>query len=468
MLGQILDGRYEIITQLAQGGFGATFLAHDHRRPGKPLCVVKQLKPLATDPYTTQAAKRLFIQEAEILERLGKHHQIPQLLAYFEKDIGEEREFYLVQEYIEGHDLHQELPPHQQLHETDVIKVLTEILEVLAFVHQEGVIHRDIKPANIRRRKSDGKIVLIDFGAVKEVKGLEVNQQGESRTVTIGTPGYMPSEQAKGQPKFSSDVYAVGVIGIQALTGLLPQNLVTDANTEEIIWRDRTQIAVSPKLAAILEKMVRYYFPMRYEMASAALIDLQKLCHPVKSRKLFNKITISVGLLAVIILATIIIFASKYISPATDLLVYGNSTYGIKIKYPQDWERQDINNIITGEVVTFLPPKVVGNNQFQEKVTISVENFTGTLEESSQSFRKEISNNLSAAKLIDEQSVTLANKQGKQLIFTGKMGTDSLKSWQIWTLKNDKAYIIIYTANIEDYEKFIPVAEQVVKSFEID
>ncbi|WYL92811.1 MAG: protein kinase [Gloeotrichia echinulata IR180] len=476
MLGQMLYGRYEITQELARGGFGATFLAIDHGRPGKPQCVVKQLKPLATDPKTLAEAKRLFIQEAEILEQLGEHNQIPRLLAYREEDIAENQEFYLVQEYIAGHDLGAELPPNKQLSENEVIQLLVEILEVLAFVHQENVIHRDIKPANIRRRQSDGKIVLIDFGAVKQVKGLEVNQQGQTKTVPIGTPGYMPSEQAQGNPKFSSDIYAVGIIGLQAITGLSAQKLEKDFHTEEIIWRDKASIPVSSKFAEILDKMVRYYFNLRYETASAALADLQQLLQPISPtipvippnkppKPNRTPLLIGLGILAV---STIIVFTNVIIPKQENFLPYENSQSGIKLKYPEGWERQDINNIITGEIVIFLSPKKSSNDPFPEKVTISVEKFDGTLEQSSKVFRQEISKNLPDAKIIDESSITLANKPGSKLIFTGKIGQDNLKTLQVWTLKNEQAYTITYTANIGDYDEFIQTAETMIKSFGIN
>lgn len=157
------------------------------------------------------------------------------------------------------------------MHETQVIQLLKDILEVLEFVHRQGVIHRDIKPANLMRRDSDKKIVLIDFGAVKQ----KVTQlQGQtSPTVGIGTPGYMPSEQAKGHPKLCSDIYAVGMVGIQALTGVSPDQLRSDPNTLEIIWKNH--VSISPKLATILEKMVRYDFNQRYQSATEVLQDLE-------------------------------------------------------------------------------------------------------------------------------------------------------------------------------------------------
>ncbi|MEO1184910.1 MAG: protein kinase, partial [Cyanobacteria bacterium J06636_27] len=155
-MNQILSGRYQILEELGRGGFGITYIAQDLQRPGNPQCVVKLFEPASIDPYTLSAGKKLFDREAEALEKLGNHDQIPRLLAHFEDN----QKFYLVQEYIEGHDLSEELLPNEQLSEVAVIQLLEDILEVLAFVHEQDVIHRDIKPSNIRRRKSDGKLVL--------------------------------------------------------------------------------------------------------------------------------------------------------------------------------------------------------------------------------------------------------------------------------------------------------------------
>ncbi|HBQ99097.1 MAG TPA: serine/threonine protein kinase, partial [Cyanobacteria bacterium UBA11691] len=161
-MGQVLAGHYQIEQELGQGGFGKTFLARDHHLPGHPLCVVKQLKPQLDDPDALKVAKRLFTTEAQILQRLGEHPQIPRLLAFFEQ----EEEFYLVQEYIQGHELASEIGEGQPWQEDRAIALLRDILTPLDFVHQQGVIHRDLKPSNIIRRSLDNQLVLIDFGAV--------------------------------------------------------------------------------------------------------------------------------------------------------------------------------------------------------------------------------------------------------------------------------------------------------------
>ncbi|WP_375501021.1 CHASE2 domain-containing protein [uncultured Nostoc sp.] len=267
--GKVLARRYRIVKVLGSGGFSETYIAEDTQRPGNPRCVVKQLKPANTKPEALQLARRLFNSEAQTLEKLGTYPQIPQLLAYFEED----EEFYLVQEQIIGHPLNQELPPGRAIEEIAAIRIVRDLLQTLTFVHKNNVIHRDIKPSNIIRRHSDGKLILIDFGAVKEVSTKQPDHQEQNPfTIGIGTQGYAPSEQCFGRPHYSSDIYAVGMVGIKALTGMAPRELPRDANGE-IRWSDRTQ--VSHSFANILSKMVLDDFKQRYQSASQALEELK-------------------------------------------------------------------------------------------------------------------------------------------------------------------------------------------------
>ena len=281
-LNKKIGGRYEIVRVLGQGGFGETYIAQDTQRPGNPRCVVKQLKPAFKDAKHLKLARRLFAKEAEVLEKVGQHNQIPQLLAYFEED----EQFYLVQECIDGHPLDEELLIGRQIPEELVIKMLQEILHILEFVHNQGVIHRDIKPSNIIRREKDGSLVLIDFGAVKEINTQIIESEGKSRvTVGIGTQGYAPSEQCAGRPRLNSDIYAVGMMGIQALTGLPPHQLMQDPETDEVVWIPKANVC--QELAEIINKMVRYDFRQRYQIASearAALLKLNNFCHESATR----------------------------------------------------------------------------------------------------------------------------------------------------------------------------------------
>nr|WP_228049757.1 serine/threonine-protein kinase [Tychonema sp. LEGE 06208] len=279
MVGQLLDRRYRVVQILSSGAFGQTYLAVDTRRPGHPQCVVKQLRPPSNTSAVLKTAYRLFKQEAEILEKLGKHDQIPFLLAYFE----ESNQFYLVEEFVPGHALNREIVAGQPWREERVLSLLEEILQLLAFVHSQGVIHRDVNPSNLIRRKPDSKLVLIDFGSVKEVANHVIDFDTEfPRTIATGTPAYMPIEQFQGNPQFSSDLYAVGMMAIQAITGLPGTDLPklqdpSPSHTGEIVWRNRAQC--SPGLANIIDKMVCHQFGKRYQSAEDVLAALSKLTH---------------------------------------------------------------------------------------------------------------------------------------------------------------------------------------------
>ncbi len=264
----MLNNRYEILEQLGRGGFGETFLAIDTRMPSRRKCVIKQLKPddtTNTAPTPGWFEKR-FQREAAILEELGRNNrQIPQLYEYF----SEGENFFFVQEWIEGITLSQKHQREGNLSEAEVEKILRELLPVLDYIHGRGIIHRDIKPDNIILRASDGKPVLIDFGIFKEVNNINVG----SRTVPLGTPGYMASEQAAGHPVRSSDLYSLGLTAIFLLTGKTPQALTSDPNTGEILWR-KDAPGLHSNLAAVIDRAVRFHPRDRFTSAQEMLTDL--------------------------------------------------------------------------------------------------------------------------------------------------------------------------------------------------
>lgn len=274
IVGRKLKGRYQVLEELGAGGFGKTYIAEDRDLPHHPKCVVKQLKPASNSPKLFAYARQLFEREAKTLAALGQHEQIPELLAYFDED----QEFYLVQEFIEGRSLDQEISVGKRLPEVAVVTLLKELLQILEFVHSQQVIHRDIKPSNIIRRQSDSKLVLIDFGAVKEARQPTEQMTDTAFTIGIGTDGFMPAEQSSGNPQPSSDIYAIGMVAIEALTGLPPKQrkLLQDPESGEILWQGYAQ-HVSQALTNILCKMVRYDFRQRYQSATAVLQDLKQL-----------------------------------------------------------------------------------------------------------------------------------------------------------------------------------------------
>lgn len=253
---------YKVIKKLGSGSFGHVYLVTN--KETQLQCVIKILHPISQQPNFIKQAKRLFQQEATILKKVN-HPQVPKLIDYFEED----GEFYLVEEYIQGYTLRNELKPNQPWSEAETIKLLQEGLSILKDIHHCGIIHRDVKPDNFIRRQQDQKLVLIDFGAVKEFN-IEQSRLIDP-TVALGTRGYMPTEQARGKPYKNSDIYALGMIAIQALTGKNPMDLEEDEEGE-IIWRNG--ININPLLGDILSQMVRYHHKVRYQCADDVLTAL--------------------------------------------------------------------------------------------------------------------------------------------------------------------------------------------------
>ncbi len=263
-----LRGRYVASRPLGKGGFGATFLANDTGLPGKPVCVIKQLRPSTQSPSVMKMARELFEREAYTLGKIGNHPQIPRLLDYFE----ENGNFYLVQEYVEGETLKQELERHGHFSQEDIRKLLMEIMPALGFIHENGVIHRDIKPANIIRRKQDGKLVLIDFGAVSTQLNPAAAEEDPSALLTnfaIGTPGFAPPEQMAMRPVYSSDIYAMAMTCLYLMTGRSPKDYGHDPRTGEINWKG--QVKLSDDMMAIFDKMLQQSLSQRYRNAEEVI-----------------------------------------------------------------------------------------------------------------------------------------------------------------------------------------------------
>ncbi|TYQ29718.1 WG repeat-containing protein [Pseudanabaena sp. UWO310] len=259
----LLRERYRAVRQIGQGGFGKTFLAVDQDLPNKPACVIKQFSPQIQGASGLQKATELFEQEAVQLNILGKHPQIPELLAHFEQD----GRLYLVQEYVKGRNLAEELAQDGAFSEPKIRELLVGLLPVLQYIHDNQVIHRDIKPENIIRR-DDGMLFLVDFGAVKLMTGTALLGTG----TVIGDPRYMSPEQLRGKADGSSDLYALGVTCLHLITDVDPLNLFDDAEGEWV-WRDYLS-SVSSGIAALLDKMVVRAMKKRYISASKVLSDL--------------------------------------------------------------------------------------------------------------------------------------------------------------------------------------------------
>jgi serine/threonine-protein kinase len=235
-----------------------------------PLCVIKQLCPKVDNPIVLQRAIQRFEREAAMLGQLGNHAQIPHLLDYFQ----EAGEFYLVQEYVKGHTIGYEVKQKGHLFEPEVKRFLQEILPVLKYIHRHRVIHRDIKPPNILRSTEDGRLVLIDFGAVKEqLIEPELWQQRGTTTHFVGTLGFAPPEQLALRSTYSSDIYALGMTCLYLLTGKPPGDLDVDLETGKILWR--RFVKVSDYFGRVLDQMLQIAPRDRFQSADEVMRALE-------------------------------------------------------------------------------------------------------------------------------------------------------------------------------------------------
>lgn len=271
----LLKERYRAIKPIGQGGFGRTFLAVDEDKPSKPRCVIKQFYPQAQGTNTVQKAVELFIQEAVQLDELGKHPQIPELMAYFTQDDRQ----YLVQEFIDGLNLAQELAQKGAFNEIQIRQLLNDLLPVLQFCHDKQIIHRDIKPENIILRGSDAygkgetqrRLVLVDFGASKSTIGTALNRTGTS----IGSPEYVAPEQIRGRAVFASDIYSLGATCINLLTVRSPFDSY-NTNNDTWVWQQYLKTPVSQELNRILNKMLESVPMRRYQTVNEVILDLNQ------------------------------------------------------------------------------------------------------------------------------------------------------------------------------------------------
>lgn len=272
--GQFIGQRYQIIQKMGEGSFGKAYLAKDNNAIGREVLVKRFCYHVQNRTFFPKA-KELFFREAEVLLELSNNpprcDHIPQFYAFFE----ENQEFYLVEEFIKGKTLREELTKRVSLTEDEIINLLVDLLEVLNFIHGRKIIHRDIKPENIILRDIDNKPVLIDFGAVKEVLAQSTNSTQGKDTIIL-TPGYAPLEQFQGKPQFNSDIYALGMTALEALTALEPEDLKYQSISSVIL---SSKAKINKKLEKIIERMLDKDCRSRYLSASEVLADLKKVNH---------------------------------------------------------------------------------------------------------------------------------------------------------------------------------------------
>jgi len=251
--GSLLRGRYEVQVLLGRGGFGATYKVLDKERFNEP-CALKELLPTQAE---NPKVRELFEREARTLLAL-RHPGIPALHHFY---VDADR-YYLVQDFVAGETLAQELERRGPFGEGEVIQIIEETLAILEHLHGRtpSVIHRDIKPANLIRSDS-GQLYLIDFGAVKE----EVRRTalGPESTI-IGTSGYTPPEQLRGNVCAASDLYALGATALHLVSGRPPAEWYDVLQGK---WRFEGRLRVSAHLEAVLMRLLKEQVAQRFQSA---------------------------------------------------------------------------------------------------------------------------------------------------------------------------------------------------------
>lgn len=331
-MSKILLERYRII-ELINGTPGSrSYLGEDTSQSDFDECVVKQFLPPSKDAALLKISYNVLETEAKPLEKLARQDdRVESLTSFFEKN----KNFYLVRNYIVGQSLKKEIVPGEKLNSEQVVNILLEILEILVVVHQRGIIHGNLKPANIIRRKSDNKLVLVDFGAPQEAV-----------SNVVAASEYMPIEQAYRNAQFNSDIYTLGIIAIEALTGLTAKEITSQKNqkntdAEKIIWHPRSY-KVNSRLVKIIDKMVDLNYQNRYQSAEAVLKDLQAINQPQSNllsqlKQQFSNnshIIARIGGFIFVGAVGLILFAPKNLNHARQLYQQGIAKYN-KAEYKQ-------------------------------------------------------------------------------------------------------------------------------------
>ncbi len=496
MLGNKIHAQYDITKFLGLGRFGETYLAKSKELPGQPQCVLKRYRsPQANQPFAL--VKKSFEVQSELLYQLGQHDQIPRILAKIE----DEENLYLVQEYIDGQMLSVELVPEKPWSQAQVVGMLQDVLGILEFVHHQNFIHQDINPKNLIRRWRDGKFVLLGCSGVKDIAGIWKQPIDDSPVELVGTPGYIPFEQEDDNPQFNTDIYALGVIAIQALTGT--GEIDKNPDTYQLSWQHLTNANL--KLVAIVDRMVRPDYRNRYQLAREVSDDLrsfmQSQIQPSPWENLRPHLIFGAAAAALLVglaipklipggsepISSTPVASSPSSSPAaipgpdTDIAppsVSGSPTNNnpktyqnkqIQINYAAQWQQEEPSDSASGEVVTFWSPQE--DRSFRPNLTVSIMPLPDakmSLAQYTEGSIAEIKKSLTNPKIITSKATKLVERPAHQVHYSGKPeGKEEVHSLETWTIVNGKAYLLLYRALPEDYAKYLPSALQSINSFKI-
>jgi eukaryotic-like serine/threonine-protein kinase len=502
MLGNKIHAQYDITKFLGLGRFGETYLAKSKELPGQPQCILKRYRPQqvvrGASPMENQPfalVKKSFEVQSELLYQLGQHDQIPRILAKIE----DEENLYLVQEYIDGQMLSVELVPEKPWSQAQVVGMLQDVLGILEFIHHQNFIHQDINPKNLIRRWRDGKFVLLGCSGVKDIAGIWKQPIDDSPVELVGTPGYISFEQEDNNPQFNTDIYALGVIAIQALTGTV--EIDKNLDTYQLSWQHLTNANL--KLVAIVDRMVRPDYRNRYQLAREVSDDLRSFMQGQLQPSPWDNLrphlifgAAAAALLVGLAIPKLLPWGNEQISsapassppssPATipepdsdtaptipssptssDTKIYQNKQ--IQINYASQWQQEEPSDTNNGEVVTFWSPQE--RSSFRPNLTVSIMPLPDakmSLAQYTEGSIAEIKKSVANPKIIESKDTKLVDRPAYQVQYSGKPeGKEEVQSLETWTIVNGKAYLLLYRALPKDYAKYLPNAFQSVNSFKI-
>lgn len=485
MAANTLHSHYEIVRVLDLGKSGITYLAKDLDLIDSPFYVIKEVQDGNNSRSIPPLNQKLFEIQESIAYKVGQHPQIPSLLGKF----VENGHHYLVREYIDGEPLSQELIQAAIWSQTQVFDFLIDLVGILAFIHSFKYIHQDINPHNIIRRTDDDRFNLIGFSSLKDLGNIQPNIP-DNYFSGYNNSTYIPYEQEQNLPQFNSDIYAVGVVAIQALMGKVP--IDRDPESYELKWRD--DVKIDARLSKIIDRMVRPDYRNRYQSALEVLTDLQSFAlsqippsksHQIKPYLIFAAAACTVlgGVGAVKLLsdphhkpqlASPTVSAPKILKVnnyhSINWQQYTDKVIGIRIKYANTWHQGDARNVLTGENVMFTSPQQSSTDKYRENVSIRVEKLTNSqtmLSSYSESAIAEIKKYYQGAKIIESSATTLSKQPAKLVVYTGKdENLLSIKNLEVWTIDRGKVYILTYKAEPERYYQYLETAMMMINSFE--
>ena len=493
--GKIFRDRYFIVQELRDEDSSTIYLAEDRKTSGNPQCEIERLQPQYDSEIvglqSWKNLQKLFNSKAIAFSRLSNYPQIPQLLDYFEED----REFYLVQEYIDGETLEQKIKG-RLLDESEAIIWLQDALVILEFIHQKSITHLNIKPSSLLQKRQDGKIILTNFAWIRN-EVLSINKSPTKfDDANPQERNFISIEQQEGKPNFTSDIYALGRTIIYALTGAFsnlidPQSLdlIPIASPEQ---GEFPETKISPQLINILNNMVCERSQDRYQSASEVLAELNRqqnvitlpppfmLDFPTEETRIrtqphkpkIGQILLWFLLILPFIGTSIALWIGINKNMYRKFSVYTNEDYNFVIKYPQDWSARELEDPITGEVVVFSSPLESNSDLFRERVYISIEYLSSeltTLDEYTQLIIGKIAQEKGEEiEIYEDKKIKLDRYPARRVIYSRKQGGVLLRQMEAFTIRDNRVYVITYTAERAKFSKFLATAEKMLKSWKID